>query len=128
TVRALQPGDAAQRRGLAAPGGPEQRHHLAGADLEVDTGDGRDHLLVGGKVFCEPLDADHGAPNTGVTPGLDPGVHLVREELLRGRRIAGSSPAMTSECAAKALPTNTAPARRSAGRSTRRSRRAPSIP
>src|ERR1700710_1103503 len=36
------------------------------------------------------------APPTGVTPGLDPGVHPLRKNILRRRWIAGSSPAMTA--------------------------------
>ena len=54
-VRPFEPGDAAQRRGLAAAGRAEQRHDLAGADLEVDAGDGR-HGFVCRRTFAEALD------------------------------------------------------------------------
>src|SRR5712691_8777895 len=40
-----------------------------------------------------------------VTPGLDPGVHLLRMKFVRRRWIAGSSPAMTAEYCAE--PTST---------------------
>src|ERR1700737_1731035 len=35
-------------------------------------------------------------PPPSVPPGLDPGVHPLRDKLLRRRWIAGSSPAMTA--------------------------------
>ena len=38
--RGKEPGDQAERGGLAAARGPEQRHELAFAHLEVDAGDG----------------------------------------------------------------------------------------
>ena len=37
----LEPGDAAQRRGLAAAGGPEQHHDLAGRHGKADAVDRR---------------------------------------------------------------------------------------
>ena len=38
--RMLEPGDAAQGRGLAAAGGPEQHHDLAGRNVKADAVDG----------------------------------------------------------------------------------------
>ena len=38
--RMLEPGDAAQRRGLAAAGGTEQHHDLAGRHRKADAVDG----------------------------------------------------------------------------------------
>ena len=40
----LEPGDAAQQRGLAAPGGADEREDLAGRDVEVD---GADRVVLG---------------------------------------------------------------------------------
>ena len=56
---AFEPCDAAQRRGLAAARGSEQRHHFAQPDIEVYAGDRRDDLVVRGERLRQSLDPDH---------------------------------------------------------------------
>ena len=55
--RLLEPGQHAQRRGLAAARGPEQREELARLDLEVDAVDGGDAV----ELLAQPDDRDRPA-------------------------------------------------------------------
>ena len=54
----LEPCDHAERRGLAAAGGPEQAHHLAGFHVEVDVVDRGERAEVLAEVA--QLDVGHG--------------------------------------------------------------------
>ena len=84
-VGLFEAGDAAQRGGLAAAGRAEQRHHLAGTDLEIDAGDGCDHLLVGGEILGQPLDADH--QYCSCTPKRRPTSQAITESTASSRNI-----------------------------------------
>src|SRR4029450_7717267 len=55
-VRLLQPGDAAERRGLAATARAEQDEELAWLDFEVEVVDGRRGRLAA-EALREPLNA-----------------------------------------------------------------------
>ena len=58
--RPLQPGEAAQRRGLAAAGGAEQRDQLAGPDADADAVDGIHHHVAGrDEGLAEIFDREH---------------------------------------------------------------------
>ena len=84
-VGLFEAGDATQRRGLAAAGRAEQRHHLAGPDLEIDAGNGRDHLLVGSEGLGQPLDADH--QYCSCTPKRRPTSQAITESTVSSRNI-----------------------------------------
>jgi hypothetical protein len=56
--RLAQAGDDAQRRGLAAAGGPEQRHELARPDIEIEPVE-RDHAV--GKTLADAAQRDDGS-------------------------------------------------------------------
>src|SRR6202035_1319552 len=63
-IGGLEPGDAAQRRGLAATGGSEQREEGPGRELEAGVANPADdlirHIL---ENLAQTLDAQHGNPH-----------------------------------------------------------------
>ena len=59
-VGPLEPGEAAQRRGLAAARRPEQRDQLAVLDADVDAVDGIDHDIAGrNEGLVQVFDREH---------------------------------------------------------------------
>src|SRR5262249_10618977 len=66
-LRPLEPGEAAQGRGLAAAGGPEQRDQLAGLDAEADVVDRIDGDVAGRpEGLAKMLDGEHGLIDFGL--------------------------------------------------------------
>jgi hypothetical protein len=63
--RRFQPGDALQQRALAGAVGPDQRHHLAGLDVQADALDGLDGAV--GDAQVAHVEHAHGATDKDST-------------------------------------------------------------
>ena len=94
--RRLEPGDHAQRRGLAAPGGAEQREERPRRHVEVQRLHGRERRELLGQAPQPQTRRTSGpmAPALGVLRGLQPPV--TSDNLLRTACVCASSSAMKS--------------------------------
>ena len=85
----LEPGDHAQQRGLAAPGGPDEDEELAVLDGEIDAGDGND---PSGEVLRNLFE-----PDVGHSPGSNTKFRGLVQLVLTTGRFDTTLPRMAAE-------------------------------